>query len=109
MSDPIARFVAVISAIVEPRFPVTSGAVTLEHDGRGEAQKFGLVPEPWGSAVGTPAAGVSDCKLGQRNHVESGRPNVLVPGLGKWDSWLGLGGHRALRTLSECVSENTIT
>ncbi len=90
MSDPPARFVAVLRAILEPRFPVASGAVSLEHDGRGEAQKFGLVPEPWGSAVGTPAAGVSGRKLGQRNHVESGRPNVFVPRLGKLDSWLGL-------------------
>ncbi len=63
----------------------------MEYDGRGEAQKFGLVPEPWGSAVGTPAAGVSGRKLRQRNHVESGRPNVFVPGLGKWNSWFGLG------------------
>ena len=63
----------------------------MEHDGRGEAQRFGLVPEPWGSAVSTPAVGVSGRKLGQRNHVESRRPNVRVPGLGKWDSWLDLG------------------
>ncbi len=91
MSDAIARFVAVLWAIPEPRFPVASGAVSLEHDGRGEAQKFGLVREPWGSAVGTPAADVSGRKLRRRNHVESGRPNVFVPGHGKWDSWLDLG------------------
>ncbi len=63
----------------------------MEHDGRGEARKFGLVPEPCGSTVDTPAAGVSGRKLGQRNHVESGRPNVRVSGLAKWDSWLGFG------------------
>ncbi len=91
MSDPIARFVAVLRMVSGARLSVAFGAVSLEHDGRAEAQKFGLVPEPWGSAAGTPAAGVSGRKLGQRNHVESGRPNVRVPGLAKWDSWLGLG------------------
>ena len=90
MSGPTARIIAVLRASLEPRFLFASGAISIEHDDRGEAQKFGLVAEPWGSAVGTPAAGVSDCKLGQRNHVESGRPNVLVPGPGKLDS-LSLG------------------
>ena len=91
LSDPIARLIAVLRASLEPRKPVASGAITIEHDDRGEAQKFGLLPEPWGSAVGTPAAGAKFRKLGRRNHVESGRPNVLVPGIGKLDSWPGLG------------------
>ena len=91
MSGPIARLVAVLRAILKPRFPVACGAVTLEHDGRGEAQKFGLLPEPCGGTVGTPAAGANARKLPRRNHVESGRPNKFVPGLGKLDSRLGLG------------------
>ncbi len=38
MSDPIARVIAVIKASLEPRFPVASGAITIEHDDRGETQ-----------------------------------------------------------------------
>ncbi len=69
MSDPPAGFVVVLRASLEPQFPVASGTVT-NHDGRGKAQELGLLPEPFSSAVGTPAAAVSDRKLGQRNHVE---------------------------------------
>ncbi len=90
MSDPIAAFVAALWASFEPRLPIASGAVSLEHDDCGEAQKFGFLPESWGSAVGTPAAVANAVKLLRRNHAESGRPNVFVPGLGKLDSWIGL-------------------
>ena len=70
MSGSPAGFVAVLWAIPEPRFPVAFGAITIEHDGRGEAQKFGLLPEPWGRAVATAAVGASVRKLRRRNHVE---------------------------------------
>ncbi len=90
MSDPTARFVAVLRASLEPRFPVGSGAISIEHDDRGEAQDSDLCLSR-GGAVGTPAAGANARKLRRRIHVESGRPNVFVPGLGKLDSWLGLG------------------
>ena len=40
MTGSPVGFVAVLGAILEPRFSVTSGAVTLEHDGRGAAQQF---------------------------------------------------------------------
>ncbi len=82
LSDPIARAIAVLRMILNG-FRSIPERLLIQHDGCGEAQRFGLVPEPRGSAVGTPAAGVSGRKLGQRNHVESGRPNVRVPGLGK--------------------------
>ena len=90
MAGSTAGLVAVLRAILEPWFPVACGAITIEHDDFGEAQKFGFLPESWGSAVGTPAAGANAVKLLRRNHAESGRPNVFVPGLGKLDSWIGL-------------------
>ncbi len=41
----------------------------MEHDGRGEAQKFGLVPEPWGSeCCGYPSRG---CKRQQTASAKS--------------------------------------
>ncbi len=75
----------------DARLSVAFGAVSLKHDGRGKGQEFGLLPEPCGGTVGTLAAGANAVKLLRRNHAESGRPNVFVPGLGKLDSWLGLG------------------
>ena len=54
----------------------------IEHDARGEAEQFALLPEPWVDAIGPPAARANARKLRQRNHGESGRPNVFVPGLG---------------------------
>ncbi len=57
LSDPIAQFIAVHWAILESRFPVASGAVSLEHDGRGEAQKFGLLPEQRVDTIGPPNHG----------------------------------------------------
>ncbi len=50
LSDPIARFVAVLRMVSGARLSVAFGAVSLEHDGRGKAQEFGLLPEPKGSA-----------------------------------------------------------
>jgi len=44
MSDPIARFVAVFWASLEPRFPVASGAITIEHDDHGETQDSVFCP-----------------------------------------------------------------
>ncbi len=72
-------------------FRSLSECLLIEHDSRGEAQQFALLPEPWVDAIGPPAARAIARKLRQRNHGESGRPNVFVPGLGKLDSWLGLG------------------
>ncbi len=57
MSGPAVQFIAVLWAILEPRFPVASGAVSLEHDGRGEAQKFGLQPEQRVDTIGPPNHG----------------------------------------------------
>ncbi len=54
-----ARSVAVLRASLGARFPVTSGAISIEHDDRGEAQEFDLLPEPMVDAIGSPAAGAN--------------------------------------------------
>ena len=77
LSDPIARAIAVLRMILNG-FRSIPERLLIQHDGCGEAQEFGLVPEPWGGAVGTPVQGVSDSKLRRRNQLESGRPNVLT-------------------------------
>ena len=78
LSDPIARFVAVLRSSFEPRFSVACGAVTLEHDGRGEAQKFGLLPEPCGGTVGTPAAGATPANcLGEITWSQEDRTSLF--------------------------------
>ncbi len=44
MSDPIAPVIAVLWTNLEPRLPVASGAITIEHDDHGETQDSVFCP-----------------------------------------------------------------
>ncbi len=55
------------------------------------AIEFGLEPDAGVDAVGSPTAGVGRGKLSQRDHMEYCQTGLLLPLLGKRDSWRLIG------------------